>query len=149
MIEPSDVAELLNLCDAVDRLARDPSDPLLGHAVIKVWKRLHGTEGNAPQCPIPPAIARELITVWLRVAAKHEQMAIQPSTFAPEVRELVECMLFGAPAIVTPIELAAAARMVSEQANDDRPPAPFIRCLCGADFLPEAPHCPMCGRFVQ
>jgi len=94
----------------------------------------------------------ELVHVWLRVAAKHEEISLRPHLYTAATRELVELMLLGAPAVVEVAEVRAASRIVAEEAaaNDGGPPPPpFMRCLCGADFLPEAHHCPMCGRFVE
>lgn len=116
MIDPQDVVALLN---ALDR----PNQTMASVAIDHL---------------------RELVHVWLRVAAKHEEVALRPHLYAPEVRELVEVMLLGAPAVVSRGELAAAARIVAEEAGH-----PFIVCHCGEEFLPGQPHCPACGELVQ
>lgn len=126
MIEPTDIVALLNAADAAAAL----------------------TGGRGGTVPVNAAQLRELVTVWLRVAAKHEQIAIQPQLFSPEVRELVECLLLERPP--RPAYEVGRGPSAADKANEQEPvPPPFIRCHCGADFLPSAPHCPNCGSFVQ
>lgn len=108
MIEPTDIVALLNAADAAAAL----------------------TGGRGGTVPVNAAQLRELVVVWLRVAAKHEEIGIRPHLYAIELRELVELMLFGAD-------------------DDSPPPRPFLRCHCGEEFLPSAPHCPRCGEVVQ
>lgn len=128
MLDPQDVVALLNAAESASK-----------------W-------GNQSSVTVAHAQLTELLTVWLRVAAKHEEIALRPHLYAPEMRELVAAMLLGTPDEhkTDPLnEPPSDSSFVAAAREVYRPPHPFIRCVCGDEFLPGAPHCPHCGRFLQ
>lgn len=101
---------------------------------------------------------RELVTVWLRVAALHELVERSPFDFDPEMRCAVDALLFGTPAAE------------DTEPNHEAPAPPYtpnldfaamqleglatLKCTCGfhgaiRPFPSETHepdyHCPECG----
>lgn len=118
MIEPQDVLALLNAADASATL----------------------TAGRGGTVPVHAAQLRELVTVWLRVAALFEQVEQNPTDFDPELRCAVEALLLG-----------KCGHLVEKtEPQNDKPEPPTLKCTCGYhgpandDF-----SCPHCGEMVS
>lgn len=130
MIEPTDVVSLLNAADAAATLAG----------------------GGRGTVPVDAAMLRELVTVWLRVAAMFEGVEQNPGQHTAEERCAVSILLTGECEHGPGEEHDTAPH--HEKPSEPPPRVPTQRCMCGAEWparMPDFPNlqCPSCGALVQ
>jgi hypothetical protein len=117
--------------------------PLSPEDVVALLKECDAA-GDFEGVFVPAGKVRELLTVWLRVAALYEQVEQNPTDFFPEMRCAVEALLLGQCEHLAP----------DTEPHHDKPSepsqGPFIKCTCGFHGLAtEDFGCPHCGEFVQ
>lgn len=106
--------------------------PLLPEDVVELLKLVDESIGMPRVAfAIKPEQLRELVLVWLRVAALYEHATL------PEAERMAAALLFGATVPVPDTE-----------PHNEKPDGPAFMCSCGLGFTGTT-ICPRCGEYVQ
>lgn len=103
--------------------------PLLPEDVVELLKKADAAIEARTFVALSPYELRELVTVWLRVAARYELDGTTGESL------IMASILFGAPPVP------------DTEPHNEKPDAPFA-CPCGMQFS-GATICPRCGEYVQ